>query len=281
LHVLKIMAEVTKPVIIVHGGAFNIPEDYVKRYRKGTKEAARIGYEVLVKGGSAVDAVESSVKALEDNSAFNAGHGSVLTESGTVEMDALIVDGRSITTGAVTCVKDISNPVSLARKVMEETSHCLLCGEGAMKFARSINFPLLSDPQELITNDSVCKSFVISKGGMPGKMIGRVGDSPIFGCGGYANREGGCSSTGHGESLLRATVCRDAIYYLEQGLSAKEAAQKSVDRVLELTEGRGGIILIDKAGNIAQAFTTSTMAWASITPNGMKSGLLQNEELTE
>lgn len=332
------MTDTFQPCIIVHGGAFNISESYWKRYKEGTQSAARSGYAVLIEGGSALDAVEKAVQSLEDDPVFNAGHGSVLTESGTIEMDAIIVDGRTTKTGGVTCVRDIANPVSLARKVMEETCHCLLCGKGAMKFAKSINFPILSDPSKLISNESVCKSFVVkegtfdahieaymnqivnaedisdlestfktimkenrfsqnghdtvgavaidndgniacatSTGGMPGKKLGRVGDSPLLGCGAYANATGGCSSTGHGECLIRSTVCREAVFYLEQGLSAQDAAQKSIDRTLDMTGGRGGIILIDQHGKIGKAFTTSNMAWASVSPRGLEHGLLPGE----
>lgn len=269
-----------QPCVIVHGGAFNIPEPYITRYRNGTQAAAKAGYECLSEGGSALDAVEQAVKAMEDNPIFNAGHGSVLTEIGTVEMDSIVVDVQTGKTGAVACIHDIANPVSLARKVMEKTPHCLLVGHGAMRFAKSINFPLVENPSEMITNESACKSFkfgvgtfnahidaymnkivmakdiddleeafkqslseegginkenshdtvgaiaidnegrlasATSTGGMPGKLLGRVGDSPLYGCGAYGNKFGACSSTGHGESLIKSNICRQAVYYLEQG----------------------------------------------------------------
>ncbi|XP_004206793.1 isoaspartyl peptidase/L-asparaginase isoform X2 [Hydra vulgaris] len=330
-----------EPCIIVHGGAFNIPESYVTRYKEGTKAAAKFGYDILHKGGTAVDAVEAAVNQLENNSAFNAGHGSVLTAAGTVEMDAIIVDGKLLKTGAVGCVENIANPVSLARQVMEKTSHCLLVGAGAMKFAKDLNFELLST-QELITKDSVCKSFCMgegtfdkhielymnkiikandindleacfkemmkkeklsesghdtvgavaidikgniacatSTGGMPGKMLGRVGDSPIFGSGAYANTEGGCSSTGHGESLMKTIVCREAVRYLEDGFTAMEASEKAISLVLQQTGGRGGIILIDKKGNVGYAFNTGCMAWASFSSKCFAHGLRTGEHFVE
>ena len=327
-----------KPTIIVQGGAFNIPDSYVARYRKGTQNAALTGYAALSEGGSALDAVEAAVKYLENDTVFNAGHGSVLTELGTVEMDAIVAVGDGCQTGAVTCVQDIANPVSLARKVMENTSHCILSGEGAMRFAKKMDFEILP-PMELITHDSVCKSFIICKGtydahietymnsivnakdgtdleafyknlikndlktahghdtvgavalgadgmlacatstgGIPGKMIGRVGDSPIFGSGAYANSVGACSSTGHGESLLRATVCRDAIQYIEHGLSAEDAAQKSLDTMFNLTGGRGGLILVDNTGQFAKPFTTGSMAWAMVNSDEQRCGLKPGED---
>ena len=328
-----------RPTVIVHGGAFNIPDSYVTRYRQGTQNAALAGYAVFSHCGNALDAVENAVKYLEDDSSFNAGHGSVLNESGKVEMDAIVAIGDACKTGAVTCVRDIAHPVSLARKVMENSPHCLLSGEGAMKFANRMNFETLP-PMELITNESVCKSFNItegtfdahiqtymnsmvnardetdleefykklvkrnletadghdtvgavaidnygnvacatSTGGMPGKMLGRVGDSPIFGCGAYANSFGACSSTGHGESLIRGTVCRDAIQYIENGSSAQDAAQTSLDKMLDLTEGRGGIIIIDKKGDVGYAFNTSSMAWAIVSSDERRCGLRPGENI--
>jgi len=324
-----------KPCIIVHGGAANIPENVVANYNEGTKKAARAGYDCLMEGSSAVDAVEKAVNALEDDSTFNAGHGSCLTEAGTVETDAMIMDGSNLKIGAVACVTGIANPVSLARKVKERTSHCLIVADGALKFAKKINFPLLENASELITKESMNRSFAISEntydahlelymnkvlhskemsdlrpafeeilkkqilktenvhdtvgavamdtrgniacatstGGIPGKMLGRVGDSPLVGGGGYANKVGGSSSTGHGESLMKTLVTKEALQYLEEGLEVNIAAQKAVDKCLELTNGRGGVIMIDNKGNIGYAHTTSSMAWASITADSKRFGL--------
>jgi len=143
-----------KPCIIVHGGAGTIPSWRRKSALCAVKEAVKTGYQMLTMGGSAIDAVEAATRSMENSGELNAGCGSYLTEDGTVELDAMIMDGQTLNTGAVVCVQDIANPISLARKVMTDTPHCLLAGEGASKFARKIGFPILEDPSVLISDHS-------------------------------------------------------------------------------------------------------------------------------
>eukprot|EP00794_Sanderia_malayensis_P000150 gene150-762_t len=331
-----------KPCIIVHGGASNIAQVLVDGYKQGIQKSAKAGYNLLLQGGSAVDAVTAAVSALEDDHVFNAGCGSVLTEEGTVEMDSLIMDGRNLSIGAVGAITSIANPVQLSRKVMEDTPHCLLVGEGALKFARKIGHPVLDDPGELIVQESLLKmhldSYVkdqdnnltifnnitgskdlreleekarkiamdekmdpsngsvahdtvgavamdangniasaTSTGGIPGKWIGRVGDTPLPGCGGYANKCGGAASTGHGESILKVNVCRQVVRHIENGDDAQTAADKAIQELGEETVGTGGVVCIDNKGNIGHAFSTYRMGWALITENGIQYGVDQGE----
>lgn len=143
-----------QPCIIVHGGAWAIPVILKEASVNGVKKAAKKGYDCLKEGGTAVDAVEAAVHVLEDDPTFDAGHGSVLTEELTVEVDAMIMDGYTLELGAVASVTGIANPVSLARHVMQDTPHSLLVGNGAVKYARKIGFPVLTDPLELISEES-------------------------------------------------------------------------------------------------------------------------------
>ncbi|XP_022799825.1 isoaspartyl peptidase/L-asparaginase-like [Stylophora pistillata] len=147
-----------EPCIIIHGGCRPIPAEFKEPYKQGVQLAARKGYAVLLEGGSALEAVEEAVRNMEDNPLFNAGRGCALTEENTAELDALIMDGHNLAAGAVACVRGIANPVSLARRVMEDTPHCLLAGEGALKFAKKIGFPVVEDPLVLITAESYDRS---------------------------------------------------------------------------------------------------------------------------
>jgi len=143
-----------KPCIIVHGGAGNISTSRREQVLCAVTEAVKIGYGVLLEGASALDAVEAATRSMEDSEVLNAGRGSHLTEEGTVELDAMIMNGQTLNTGAVACVQNIANPISLARKVMTDTPHCMLAGEGALKFARDVGIPVLEDPSSLISDRS-------------------------------------------------------------------------------------------------------------------------------
>ncbi|KAI4812995.1 hypothetical protein KUCAC02_024351 [Chaenocephalus aceratus] len=238
-------------VVVVHGGVWAIPEDLAKASVDGVKAAARQGSSVLKGGGSALDAVEAAVRAMEDNPAFNAGHGSALNADGEVELDSIIMDGRTLASGAVASVKNIANTVSLARAVMEKTSHVILTGRGANLFAESIGMATVP-ADELVTENEwkewdkqknyvagVMEDFnsqwahdtvgavavdsdgnvacATSTGGIRNKMVGRVGDSPIIGSGAYAdNLSGAVSCTGHGESILKVTLARLILSHVEQ-----------------------------------------------------------------
>lgn len=314
-----------RPCIIVHGGAWAIPDAWKESSVSGVKKAAQKGYECLLKGGTAVDTVEAAVRILEDDPTFDAGHGSVLTEELTVEVDAMIMDGQTLESGAVAAVTGVANPVSLARHVMEDTPHSLLVGNGALKYAKKIDFPILSDPLALISEESrlqlegnknfkeavlsgynteTCNTGTVvnpghdtvgavamdssgqlacatSTGGISLKMPGRVGDSPLIGCGGYANEEGAVSTTGHGESIMKTLLAREVVCNMEGGYPPDFACTKALEKMFEQVGGQGGAIAINKHGKVGRGFTTKRMPWATITEGVLKFGIEPNEEISD
>ena len=304
---LKGVFGLQKPVIIVHGGAWNIPDDLVSPHIEGVRNAVKVGWEILVNGGSALDAVEAAVKTMEDDPTFDAGKGSFLNEEGFVELDGIIMDGSTLNVGAVAAVRNIRNPVVLARKVMELTEHVLLVGEGANKFAKKIGMETV-DPQELVLERELerWKAFkegklnvkdifepaskgtvgavavdkngnfaaATSTGGIAGKMVGRVGDTPLVGCGAYAdNNYGAVSSTGHGEKIMKIVLAKEVINFIAQGCNAQEAADKSIKLIWNRLRGRAGVIVLDKNGNIGISYNTPRMAYAYVKNGKIRSGI--------
>jgi beta-aspartyl-peptidase (threonine type) len=275
------------PALIVHGGAGPIKDDSLPGRLEGCKAAALTGWKILDAGGSALDAAEEAVVALEDNPLFNAGTGSTLTSLGTVEMDAAIMEGQSLRCGAVAAVSGIKNPIKLARRIMEDGRHVMLAGAGALLFARQIGVPECP-PEALITErerkrweakhgtvgcvayDSKGQLAVAtSTGGIFDKLPGRIGDSPLIGCGTYANDWGAASCTGGGEAIIRTVLARNAVAYLEDGSAAESAAKIAVaDLEDERIHVTGGIILIDRLGNIGYARNTTHMPVCYISGGG-------------
>ena len=274
------------PALIVHGGAGADPTDDPDELRDGIRQAVAAGWAVLRDGGSAVLAVEAAVCALEDHPRFNAGRGSVLTADGTVEMDASIMEGDGLTNGAVACVTGIRHPVSLARRIMEEGRHSFFVGEGARARARVLGVPLC-DPAELVTErqrrrlESIQAGTVgavaldrrgliaaaTSTGGIPGKLPGRVGDSPLIGCGTYAESTlGGVSCTGDGEAIIRVVLARRALDILKATTEPRHACQVAVDVLVEEGRGGGGLICIDWKGQVGWAQSTSLMPVGLMSP---------------
>ncbi|XP_017268337.1 isoaspartyl peptidase/L-asparaginase [Kryptolebias marmoratus] len=303
-------------VVVVHGGAWAIPDERAKQCVDGVKAAACQGLSVLRGGGSALDAVEAAVRALEDNPVFNAGHGATLNIDGEVELDAIIVDGKTLSCGAVSSVKNIANPVTLARAVMDKTSHVMLTGEGANLFAESIG--VSSVPTDSLVTEyekrewekhkhyvtGVMENFnskwahdtvgavavdcagnvacATSTGGIRNKMVGRVGDSPVIGCGGYAdNFSGAVSCTGHGESILKVTLARLVLLHIEQGKSVAKASQLSLQHMGDRVQGAGGVVVVSPSGQWAATFTTERMAWAAAEHDVLWFGINPNERLKE
>ena len=292
-----------KPVIVVHGGAWGIPDEQVDDNINGVEEAAKQGWNILQKAGSALDAVVSAVNSLEDNPVFDAGVGSVLTEDGTVEMDALIMDGSSLEAGAVAGLRDVRYPVRLARLVMEQTPHVFMIGEGANRIAEEFEVERITQDQlvtdtarreldewlkekrfgETFGHDTVGAvaldqdgnlAAATSTGGVTGKQVGRVGDVPIIGSGGYAdNRVGAVSTTGHGESILKVNLAKLVLSYMDTGMDIQEAAEKALGYMHVRVKGNGGLIAVDPQGNIAHAFTTKRMVWASVKEDKLESGI--------
>ncbi|NNM24203.1 MAG: isoaspartyl peptidase/L-asparaginase, partial [Flavobacteriaceae bacterium] len=261
----------------------------------------------LEAGGAALDAVETSVRLLEDSPLFNAGKGSVFTAEGTHEMDAAIMDGSNLEAGAVTMVTGIKNPVCLARDVMEKSNHVFLAGKGAMQFARSLDYEFLSPDyfydevrykqwqgikgsDDFQLDHSVKKdgkfgtvgavacdsegnvAAATSTGGMTNKKWGRVGDSPMIGSGNYANNKTcAVSCTGSGEYFIRGVVAYDVSCLMEfKGLSLEEAASEVIHTRIKEINGDGGLIAVDAEGNIAMPFNTEGMYRACKTSTGIK-----------
>ena len=273
--------------IAIHGGAGtitrkNMTPEKENAYRSKLKETLNVGYSILNKGGTSLDAVEATIRIMENSELFNAGKGAVFTNAGTNELDASIMDGRNLKAGAVARVKTVKNPISAARKVMEETWHVMLSGDGADKFAKEQGLDIV-DPNYFYTQrrwDSLKKIQVekhgtvgcvaldkkgnlaagTSTGGLTNKRWGRIGDSPIIGAGTYANNQTcAVSGTGQGEYFIRGNVAYDVSAIMEyKGKSVGEAAQ-NVIRKLSDKGGNGGIITMDSKGNISMPFNTAGM----------------------
>jgi beta-aspartyl-peptidase (threonine type) len=265
------------PALIVHGGAGAIKDDSLAARLEGCKEAALAGWQILVGGGSALDAAEAAVVVLEDNPLFNAGTGSTLNRLGQVEMDAAIMDGKSLRAGTVAAISGFKNPIRLARRVMEDGRHVMLACEGARLFARETGFPECPPEALIVENarkfwdekhgtvgcvalDSSGNIAVgTSTGGTFNKLPGRVGDSPLLGCGTYADDYGGVSCTGHGEAIIRVVLAKSAAELVRNGADADSAAQKAVALLAEKTGSTGGLIVIDQQGRIGYARNTTHM----------------------
>ncbi len=286
-----------KPVILVHGGAGNDFDDRLEAFRQGVARAGRAGWQVLANGGSAVDAVEAAVREMEDDPNFDAGHGSFLNANHEVEMDAMVMEGTRLGYGAVAGIQRVSNPVSVARMVMERTPHSLVVGPGAEQFARQMGVPVCP-MEELVagsssfllraedrifrpgkTGDTVgaialdCSGVLavaVSTGGTAGKMPGRVGDSPIIGCGGYADNEvGAAAATGHGEALMKVLFSKTACDLMGRGMPPQQAAEEAL-RLLERKTGKSqaGIVLMNRDGEVGSAFNTHHMVHVCIRDDG-------------
>lgn len=296
--------------IAIHGGAGTLVKGMMTpqletQYKAALKNALDAGYLMLKQGRSAVDAVEEAVRLLEDSHLFNAGKGSVFTAKGTHEMDAAIMDGKTLNAGAVSLITGIQNPVSLARDVMEKSEHVFLAGEGAMQFANEYNYKIndesyfydelryqqwldIKDTDGFQLDHSVKKdskfgtvgavacdqngniAAATSTGGMTNKKWGRVGDSPMIGAGNYANNKTcAISCTGSGEFFIRGVVAYDVSCLMEhKGLSLKDASEEVIQkRILEIN-GDGGLIAIDAKGNVAMPFNTEGMYRASKSSTG-------------
>ncbi|XP_074847165.1 isoaspartyl peptidase/L-asparaginase [Carettochelys insculpta] len=301
-----------KPVIVVHGGAGRIFKDREEGIRSGVIRAALKGYSILKQGGSALDATEEAVASMEDDPHFNAGCGSVLNENGEVEMDAIIMDGKNLASGAVSAVTCIANPINLARLVMEKTEHMLLTDRGAKLFAKVMDVPEIpgekliterslerwkkkleadSNPVEFKKEPGTVGAVAIdnegnvacatSTGGLSNKLVGRVGDSACIGCGGYAdNQVGAVSTTGHGESIMKVVLARLLLYHMEQGMSPEKAADTALNYMKTRVGGLGGVIVVSSSGDWAARFSTNQMSWATVKDDQLQYGIHTGELYT-
>jgi len=294
----NVLGERPEWAIVVHGGAGNIthesiPPEKEQEYMDKLKEAIVAGANILDNGGSSLDAVETTIKILEDCPLFNAGKGAVFSADGVNEMDASIMDGSNLNAGAVASVTNIKHPISAARKVMEKSKHVMLVKEGAEIFAEEQGIEIV-DPSYFYTekrwhslqkakereadkkDDKTKKSGTVgcvaldknenlaagtSTGGMTNKKYGRVGDSPVIGAGTYANNKScGISATGHGEYFIRNVVAYDiSARMVYGGETLEEAGNNVINKVLKEQNGSGGIIALDKNGNVSMPFNTTGM----------------------
>lgn len=299
--------------IVIHGGAGsssgNMSDQKKIEYESSLLEATDLGSKMLAQGATALDVAEAVVVYMEDCPLFNAGKGAVKTIEGTHELDAAIMDGSNLKAGAIAGVKEIKNPIKAARLVMDSSAHVFLIGEGASFFAKLKGLEMVdnsyfsterrdkqlkrvvegrekSDPRGTV--GCVVKdkwgnlAAATSTGGMSGKKWGRVGDVPVIGAGTYANNStAAISGTGHGEYWIRRVVAFDISALMEyKGLSLQEAAQEVIFKKIEPMDGSGGgVIAVDKEGNISMEFNTDLMhrAWAKSTGEyGV--GILKGEE---
>lgn len=287
------------PVILVHGGAWAIPDVMVDSHLKGVCEAACAGQRALEKGGSALDAVEEAVCSLENDETFDAGRGSFLTRDGKVQLDAMIMDGSTLRAGGVGCVERIKNPVRAGRLVLERSPHVYFVAEGAERFAEEHGLELCDNselviPREverlkrakeqeyltvpgefsgpLASHDTVGAVAVdvngniaaaTSTGGTLSKAPGRVGDSSIIGSGCYADNEtAAASTTGWGEPMMKLVLAKWATDRVTHEMTPQQAAQNAIEYLHRRLEGRGGMIIVDRQGRIGIAHNTPRMAWA-------------------
>jgi L-asparaginase / beta-aspartyl-peptidase len=309
-----------KTCIVIHGGAGTITKksmtaEIEKQYRAKLTEVLLVGDSILKHGGSSLNAVETTIRMMEDSPLFNAGKGAVFTHEGTNELDASVMDGKSLNAGAVAAIKHVKNPISLARMVMEKSSHVMMIGDGAEQFAKANGVELVDQQyfftqrrwdelQKMLRDSAASKSSTdtldkkhgtvgcvaldeygdlaagTSTGGMSNKMYGRVGDSPIIGAGTYANNKTcAVSATGWGEYFIRSVVAYDISALMEyKSLSLREAADEVILDKLTKLGGTGGVIAIDENGNIAMPFNTSGMYRAYIGEDGKPVVKIYKEE---
>jgi beta-aspartyl-peptidase (threonine type) len=306
------LLEKQKPVMVVQGGAGTWQPERSQPGILGVKEAATIGFEVLKKDGKALDAVMEAVSSMEDDGAFNAGYGSSLNIDKQIEMEASIMDGKTLQAGAAGLLRDVKNPVRLARIVMEDSDHVFVVGEGAEKLAKLHKLPrrdpmtdlrlryyeaqkkallegryelpklaeLVKQHPELFSLETVGAvaldkngnvAAATSTGGFPLKLPGRIGDSPLIGCGTYAdNLVGACSATGVGEIAIRLVLAKTVCTYMENGKSADKAVElaiKLVNQRIPTGYNAMGLVALDTQGRIGAAHNSANLCWAYLTPN--------------
>lgn len=316
-----------KPVIVVHGGAGTWRPERRKPGLSGVKEAATVGFEILRADGNALDAVEAAVVCMEENEVFNAGKGSTLTIDRRVEMEASIMDGKTLNAGAVGLLKNIKNPIRLARIVMEHTDHVFITSTAAEKLAEVFRLEkaepltelrvrywselkqrlnrekgiyylpklkkLLASYPNLFETDTVGAvaldkdeniAAATSTGGLTLKLPGRIGDTPLIGCGTYADNEAGaCSTTGIGEVAIKLVLAKTTCDFMRYGQPAQEAAESSiklVNRRIRLKESMG-LIAIDMHGGIGAAHNSPHLCWACMTSEMNKPLAALKAEITK
>jgi L-asparaginase / beta-aspartyl-peptidase len=284
------------PVLLVHGGAWAIPDAMAEAHMNGVRHAIAAGWAVLEHGGSSVDAVEAAIIVMEDDETFDAGRGSFLTSDGRVQLDALMMDGATLRAGGVGCVERIRNPIRTARLVLDESPHVYLVAEGAERFAQKHGVRLcaneelviqrevdrlreaqeqtaIGQPPEFFAEHDTVGAVALddrgnlaaatSTGGTLNKTPGRVGDSSLIGCGCYADNESAAvSTTGWGEPIMKLVLAKWAADRVLEGIAPHTAAELAIQRLETRLAGHGGMILLDAQGRYGVAHNTPRMAWA-------------------
>jgi len=299
----------TDPVLVVHGGAWAIPDDMVEAHLKGVQNAMVAGWQALRKGGSALDAVEEAVVGLEDDETFDAGRGSFLNRDGKVQLDAFIMEGATLRGGGVGGVERLRNPIRAARKILSESPHVYFVAEGAERFAAEHGIPLCDNkdlviPREVerlrafqaqaadqapdlfapaISHDTVGAvaldgdghiAAATSTGGTLNKAPGRLGDSSLIGCGCYADNESAAASlTGWGEPIMKLVLAKWAADRVLAGNVPEWVSEEAMNYLKARVNGHGGIILLDAKGRIGISHNTPRMAWALKTVRREDSGI--------
>ena len=299
------------PVIVVHGGAWAMPDDVVDAHLNGVQNALAKGWHILEAGGSALEAVEAAIVSMEDDDTFDAGRGSFLTRDGRVQLDALMMDGNTLRAGGVGCVERIRNPIKASRLVLEQSPHVYFVGEGAERFVQEKGMQLcrneelviereikrLKEAQEkeaagepdltfagpLSSHDTVgCVALDAegniaagtSTGGTLNKAPGRVGDSSLIGCGCYAdNLSAAGSCTGWGEPIMKLVLAKWAADRVRAGVPPDLSTQEAMVYLKTRLNGHGGMILLDRRGRFGIAHNTPRMAWAYKNTEREKSGI--------
>ena len=303
------------PVLVIHGGAWNIPDGMVTAHENGIRTALAAGWSVLERGGSSLDAVEESVASMEDDDTFDAGRGSFLTRDGRVQMDALIMDGKTLRAGGVGCVERVRNAIRLSRLVLEKSPHVYFVAEGAERFAQEQGMELIANRELVLererqrlknaqrkaatgapdstfapsgsSHDTVGAvardrhgdlAAATSTGGTLNKAPGRVGDSSLIGCGCYADNESAAvSCTGWGEPIMKLVLGKWAADRVQAGASPAVVAPQAMDHLLNRLDGHGGMILLDRQGRFGIAHNTQRMAWGLASSKGSTLGIHGND----
>jgi beta-aspartyl-peptidase (threonine type) len=305
-----------QPILLIHGGAWAMPDDAIAAHERGIAAALEAGWSALSRGGSAVDAVEAAITAMEDDDTFDAGRGSFLTRDGRVQLDALLMNGADLRSGGVACVERLRNPIQAARLVLDKSPHVYFVSTGAERFARQNGMELIDNTELIVprerdrlmafqraeaaghpdttfsgsptehSHDTVGAVAIdahgnlaagTSTGGTLSKAPGRVGDSSLIGCGCYAdNLSAAVSLTGWGEPIMKLVLGKWAVDRVAAGHSPQDAATAAIDYLYTRLGGHGGIILLGPDGRIGLAHNTPRMAWGLATQEGQQLGITRN-----
>jgi beta-aspartyl-peptidase (threonine type) len=304
------------PILLVHGGAWDIPADQLEAHEQGVFDALQEGWRLLERGASSIDAIEAAVTSMENDPSFDAGRGSFLTRDGRVQLDALLMDGATLRAGGVACVERIRNPIQAARLVLDKSHHVYFVAQGAEEFAASHGLPLIDNAELVLPRErqrlaeaqareaagSPDRTFsghdsghdtvgaiafdihgnlaaATSTGGTLNKAPGRVGDSSLIGCGCYAdNASAAVSLTGWGEPIMKLVLGKWATDRVLAGVAPEQVAPDAIAYLHRRLGGHGGIILLAPDGRFGFAHNTPRMAWGVHTPDGPRVGTVVSDD---